>query len=342
MNRPTIRDIARASNLSETAVSFALNRKPGVSEATRKKVQEVAEQLGWGPHAAALALSGSRAGAVGLVIARPYREVGHEAFFLQLIAGIETVLGPNTLALTLHIVETIEEELKTYQRWWAERRVDGVLTVDLRENDPRPALLKQLGLPAVLAGGPDIQGGMPSASIDDAAAMRQVVAKLAASGCSSIAHVSGLTELSHTRHRMKAFVSAAGEMGLNIVSSTPTDYTERAGHNETASLLALPAPPDGIVYDNEILALGGLNAIAEAGLAVPDDVAVVSWEDSPVCRVASVPLTSLSRDTITLGAHAAEMLIETISGGVPENRIEPVPSLIERASTSTGRRRAET
>ncbi|MFD8142093.1 LacI family DNA-binding transcriptional regulator [Streptomyces sp. NPDC059708] len=151
--RPTIKDIARRAGVSESAVSFALNGRPGVSEETRARVRRVAEELGWRPNSAARALSGERSGAVGLVLARPAHTLGAEAFFLRLVSGVQEALSAAGTALLFQVVEDVEAECAVYRRWWAERRVDGVLVVDPRTTDPRPALLTRLGLPAVVIGG---------------------------------------------------------------------------------------------------------------------------------------------------------------------------------------------
>ncbi|WP_037633809.1 LacI family DNA-binding transcriptional regulator, partial [Streptomyces noursei] len=97
--RPTIKDIARRAGVSESAVSFALNDRPGVSADTRARIRRVADELGWQANSAARALSGERAGCLGLVLARPARTLGVESFFLQLVSGIQEVLSARRTAL---------------------------------------------------------------------------------------------------------------------------------------------------------------------------------------------------------------------------------------------------
>ncbi|WP_143587850.1 LacI family DNA-binding transcriptional regulator, partial [Streptomyces alboverticillatus] len=159
--RPTMKDIARRAGVSESAVSFALNDRPGVSDATRERVRRVAEQLGWRPSTAARALSGEGAATVGLVLARPARTLGVESFFLQLLSGVQETLVGHGLGLLFQVVEDLDAECAVHRRWWAEHRVDGLLVVDPRDGDPRPALLAELGLPAVIVGalGVGVVGG---------------------------------------------------------------------------------------------------------------------------------------------------------------------------------------
>ena len=152
MDRTTIKDIARVAGVSPGAVSFALNDKPGVSEATRSRVKAVAKDLGWRPNVAARALSANRAGAVGLVIARDDRSFAGEGFFLHLIAGMEEVLTPARTALVLQLVASREEECEVHRQWWAQRRVDGVVLVDPARNDPRWPLMAQIKMPCTVVG----------------------------------------------------------------------------------------------------------------------------------------------------------------------------------------------
>ena len=119
MKRPTITDIAREAGVSKGAVSYALNGRPGVSEATRHRITEIARELGWSPSSTARALSGGRAGAIGLVLGRS-DVLGAEPFLAALLEGIER-------ELLLQVVPGVDAELALYRRWRGERRVDGVL-----------------------------------------------------------------------------------------------------------------------------------------------------------------------------------------------------------------------
>ncbi|GEB47766.1 LacI family transcriptional regulator [Streptomyces cacaoi] len=342
--RPTMKDIAREAGVSASAVSFALNNRSGVSPGTRARIERVAERLGWRPHSAARALSGERAGVLGMVLARPAGSLGVESFFLQLMSGIQRALAPRDQALLFQMADGLEAECELYRRWWAEGRVDGVLVVDPRTEDPRPALLASLGLPAVVVGGaeptdgPDRRdaaaAGLSSVWADDAAAMVTVVRHLYELGHRRIAHIAGVGGFTHTERRIRALREEAERTGLADARSVTTDYTDAQGAEAARRLLALPTPPTALICDNEVMAVAAVSVATETGHSVPRDVSIVSWEDSVLCRTLHPQLTSLSRDTEEFGRHAAQQLLDVLTGG-PRRRVEvPLPRLTPRESTA--------
>ncbi|QUQ72055.1 LacI family DNA-binding transcriptional regulator [Kutzneria sp. CA-103260] len=335
MKRPTIMDIARRAGVSKGAVSMALNGLPGVSEATRNRILAVARELDWHPNNAARALSAARSDAIGLVLARPARTLGVEPFFFQLISGLQAALSPRRIALLLQVVEDQAAEIGLYRQWWSERRVDAVFLIDLRVNDPRVALLEELGLPALVIGGPGHHGGLPSVWADDARAMTQIVEHLAGLGHRRIARVAGLPDLLHTERRTEAFHTAVHAHGLDEIPIIMTDYSGEQGAAATRELLGSPRPPTAIVYDNDVMAVAGVAVATELGVAVPAALSVVAWDDSPLCQLLHPPLTALTRDTFAFGAAAARSLLAVLDGGEGADVEDHVPVLVHRESTST-------
>ncbi|MGW0754610.1 LacI family DNA-binding transcriptional regulator [Streptomyces sp. NPDC002587] len=344
--RPTIKDIARRAGVSESAVSFALNDRPGVSQDTRARIRRVAEELGWQANSAARALSGERSGAVGLVLARPAHTLGVESFFLQLVSGIQEVLSAARTALLFQVVEDIDAECAVYRRWWAERRVDGVLVVDPRMTDPRPELLGQLALPAVMVGGepscnPSRDPSRPADTLssvraDDAWAMAQVLDHLHGLGHRRIVHIAGLPGLAHTARRIESLRTEAARRGLgpDRVRSVVTDYSDAEGAAATRRVLAEPEPPTALVYDNDVMAVAGIAVAAELAVPVPGRLSIVAWDDSALCRVTHPRLTALVRDTAGFGRLAAEELLAVLAGGPAGVRQSEQPRLEPRESTA--------
>jgi len=317
-------------------VSFALNDRPGVSAATRQRILEIAQELNWRPNSAAQALGQARAGVIGFVLNRPARILGTETFFPELLSGIELGLSPTHTALHMLVVSTVEEELETYREWWHAHRVDGVIVVDPRANDPRTALLEQLGLPAVQIGSHASRGGaVPTVWIDDAEAARTLFGYMAALGHRRIAHVAGTAAFEHTLLRAQTLEQCVSQFELEWGQSTPTDYSAEAAASETRRLLSQASRPTAIVYDNDVMAAAGLRVAHEMGVAVPSQLAIASFDDSLMMRLVRPSITALTRDTVELGEVAARTLLELLAGdGAASSVPGPQPELSVRESTA--------
>ncbi|WP_033819626.1 LacI family DNA-binding transcriptional regulator [Kitasatospora sp. MBT63] len=335
MSRPTIADIAQRAGVSKGAVSFALNGRPGVSESTRQRILRVAQEMNWRPHSAARALGGARAGAVGLVLARPARTIGVEPFFAQLLSGLQAGLSAHAVALQLMVVEDTAAETEVYRRWASEHRVDGFILVDLQQRDPRIGVLEELGLPTVVLGGPGHHGQLPSVWADDREAMLSIVDYLAALGHRRIAHLAGLPAFQHTQRRIRALRDASRRLGLEEAVSVPTDFSDAEGAAATRTLLARAARPTAIVYDSDVMAVAGLGVAAEMGVSVPGELSVVSFDDSVLARIVHPALTALSRDTFALGEQVAGALLAAVADPSSARDIRTAtPRLTVRESTA--------
>jgi DNA-binding LacI/PurR family transcriptional regulator len=330
--RVTIADIAQHAGVSKGAVSYALNGQPGVSAGTRARILAIAEELGWYPNRAARSLSAARADACGLVIARPARMLALEPFFMELVSGIEAELSARSIALTIQLVSDPLEEIAVYRRWWAERRVDGVMMVDVRVDDPRVPALVDLGLPAVVVGGPLEGGGLAAVWNDERSPIEEVVRYLAALGHTRIARVAGLAEFDHTVRRTQAFEEITRDLGL-VGQVVQTDYTPESGSRATRRLLSQRDRPTGIVFDSDVLAVTGVGVAHQMGLSVPDDVSIVAWDDSLICQVVHPPLTALTRDISHYGAATARLLLAEIDGEGGGDVEQARAELLPRGST---------
>lgn len=334
MKRPTIADVARSAGVSKGAVSYALNGQPGVSEATRKRILKAADTLGFRANIAARALARASTKVIGLALHRPAAStLGTEPFLLELINGVEAELSPLSYAVLMQMVDDHTAEIDLYRRWWCESRVDGVLLWDVRNADARIAALQKLGLPAVVIGPPGGNGTMASIWSDDAASTVEAVEHLAALGHRRIARVGGPPDLAHTTIRMAAFADTCDRLQL-AAANVYTDYTGEAGARATRGLLSQGARPTALIYDNDIMAIAGLAVAQQIGLSVPEDLSVVVWDDSPICRLVHPPLTAFSRNIRAYGIQSARLLLAAIAAEpVDQPHVEPA-HLTRRGSTA--------
>ena len=333
MDRVTINEIARRSGVSKGAVSYALNNRPGVSAATRARILAVADQLGWAPNRTARMLSGSRTDTFGLVLARDPRTLASEPFYMEFVAGLESVLSVRSYALLLQVCLDLDAELEVYRKWSSERRVDAVVVVDVRVDDPRLPLLHQLALPAVFVGDPTVTDSFTTVWTDDAAAMDAAVAYLVSLGHRRIARVSGLDDLSHVQIRDRAFLDAtrAHQASGQILVA---DFSAESGRAATRALVDSPEAPTAIMFDNDLMAVSALSALTELGVAVPAAMSILAWDDSPLCEITHPQLSAMSHDVMGAGAHVARRLFDLLEGVPPAAYLDATPALKVRGSTA--------
>lgn len=336
--RPTSFDIARMAGVSVSAVSLALNGRPGVSEATRQRIVAIADKMNWRPHRAARALKGATSDVAGLVIARPARTLGIEPFFAHLMSGLQSTLSQSSFSLQLLIVEDTAAEIATYRRWAAENRVAGTVLLDLAVDDPRPAVLASLGIPAVAIGGAGESWPVTAVWADDYAAMTTLLGYLTALGHRHVGYIGGTATYEHTRRRMAAVDDLARAQGLHV-ETISTDYSDEQGGEATRALLSSFDRPTALVYDSDVMAVAGLGVATEMGVDVPSQLSIASFDDSVLTRLTHPAITSLTRDTFALGSLAAERLLAAISAerATPESVQAPTPQLVVRGSTAPPR-----
>ncbi|WP_250008398.1 substrate-binding domain-containing protein [Actinoplanes sp. M2I2] len=263
------------------------------------------------------------------MLARASQVLGEESYYHEFIEGLERVLTPAGTSVLVNVVNSPAAEIATYRRWSAQRMVHGVIMVDLRPGDDRVRLVRELGLPAVVMGDPSTADGLPTVWTDDHGFAREVVGFLAGRGHAVLGHVSGPSTLTHTQLRRAGFSSFGSDI---TVIGVEGDYSVACGRALTAQLLA--SRPTAIVYDNDLMALGGLEAIRAHGLRVPEDVSVVAWDDSAQCQLAVPALSAMSHDVCQVGEIAAYAVLDAMRGVAPAAVYEaPKAHIVEREST---------
>jgi DNA-binding LacI/PurR family transcriptional regulator len=333
--RPTILDVARRAGVSKGAVSFALNGRPGLAPATRERILVAARELDWQPSSRARALSHSRAFALGLVISRPPALLGADPFFAQFLAGIESTLAGQGMALLLQVVGgDATVEVASYRRLAAEDRVDGVFLTDLRVEDPRFALLVQLGLPAIAVGRPIGACPFPAVTVDDRTGVGEAVAHLLALGHTRIAYVGGTDGYVHAASRREAWRGALEAAGVAPGPDLVGDFTGRGGAAATRALLALPQRPTAVVYANDLMAVAGMSVALGQGLALPDDLSVVGFDDIPLAAHVAPALTTVRQDAEAWGHAAAQALLAKARGEAVDDLSLAPSQLVVRSSSS--------
>lgn len=269
---------------------------------------------------------------IGLVFVRQIRAPHVEPFFNQIMLGLEDGLNGSGSSLLVRRVHDAAEELAVYGEWKRQRVVDAVVVKDMVHDDPRPGLLRDLELPYVMLGDVSLLDGHAAVHTDNAQTMRDGMAHLIGNGHRHIARVTGPADLVHTQIRTKAFLAAAIAADVTSVVLIG-DYSKDSGRRLTNELLTSAAPPSAIVYDNDLMAVGGLSAAQALDIAVPDDVSLLAWDDSIACQLTRPPLSALSHDVHEVGVQLSHLLLELLRTGTATVEASAQPVLVERGSS---------
>jgi DNA-binding LacI/PurR family transcriptional regulator len=270
--------------------------------------------------------------AIGFVLARPARLLGIEPFFMEFIAGVEETLAVEGRSLLLHVVADHDAEIRAYRRWAAEGSVAAVVVVNITVQDERLTVLEELGLPTVVVGGPQREIRFAHVWIDNGRAMREAVTYLVGLGHRRIARISGPASLAHTHTRTEAFVSECAAHGVTG-SFAEGDYTEESGAEATRALLGRRTRPTAIIFDNDVMAMGGLAVAHELRVRVPESLSVLAWDDSAMCRLSHPPLSAMSMDVHAVGGLVAQCMLDLLTSGSITVPVAPPATLVVRGST---------
>jgi LacI family repressor for deo operon, udp, cdd, tsx, nupC, and nupG len=331
-----ISDVARAAGVSKTLVSYALNDRPGVRESTRAHIVETAKAMGWTPSMRARSLSESRAYAIGLVFQTSPEALASDQYYTSLMAGLQSVLSTSQYSLVTEVVDGPEAEADAYRRLARDGRVDGMVIVDLRQDDPRFALVQEAGLAFVSLGWPPAPTTMPVLVYDECPAIADVVQHLVTLGHRRVAQVVGPQSGTPARVRRELYQRLLGEHGVDGSRWIESDYTAGGGRAATTQLLDGADVPTAIVYSNDLMAVAGMSAVFARGLRVPDDISMVGWDDITVSEYLHPALSTVTQHPFDDGRKAARLLLDVIDG---QEFTEPVwmpnPLFVPRESTGT-------
>jgi DNA-binding LacI/PurR family transcriptional regulator len=320
-------EVAALAGVGRGTVSRVVNGSPQVSPAARAAVERAIVKLGYVPNRAARSLVTRRTDSVALVVSESEERVFGEPFFAGIVRGISSGLLDTPLQLWLAMAQSPAERERV-EHHLTSQHVDGVLLLSLHDSDPLPTLLIERDLPVVLGGRParmmppDAQIGthqprvQPAwfVDVDNAGGARQAVAHLAASGRRRIANIAGPQDMGVGLARLAGYREACVQAGLPVDEGLIAygDFSEPSGVAAMRELLSRRPELDAVFIASDLMAAGALRALREAGKRVPDDVAVVGFEDSAVARQTDPPLTTVHQPVEEMGRQMARLLVSRI------------------------------
>lgn len=269
---------------------------------------------------------------MGLVVHRSTDVLEQDPFFATLISGIERRIDPQGYALVLQISADSDSILPRYRRLAAGRRVDGVFLDELVENDPRVALVRELGLPAV-AINPDAHFPLPAVRQDCATGIEEAVRHLRDLDHTTIDFLAGPPQFVHSRQRMAAWRRACGLAGIRAGTVHRGWFTYEGGSDAAAHAVRSRQVPTAILCANDLSAMGFMARIQDEGYHVPGHVSVVGYDGVKMGLLSRPSLTTVITDPADVGYHAAGMLLSIVDGSDAADYDVSPARLAVRAST---------
>ncbi|WP_173405665.1 MULTISPECIES: LacI family DNA-binding transcriptional regulator [Streptomycetaceae] len=316
MRGPTLEEVASLAGVGRGTVSRVINGSGRVSPKTKAAVERVIAELGYVPDRAARALAGHRNDAIALVIPESESKLS-EPYFSDIIRGVGAELAETDTQLLLTLIRTPKERQRLAQ-FLTSHRVDGVLLVSVHEDDPLPDLLERIEMPAVLNGRRSGRERVSYVDSDNVGGARAAVAHLVARGRRTIATITGPGDMYVASCRFQGYADALREAGLPVDRPghglvAAGDFTEESGTRAMRLLLERRPEVDAVFAASDLMAAGALRALREAGRRVPDDVALVGFDDSAVARHTEPPLTSVRQPIHAMGSTMARVLLDEIA-----------------------------
>lgn len=333
VKRLTLEEIGRIAGVSRATVSRVVNDHPNISDEVRERVQRVIEETGYQPNLVARSLASRQSNILGLVIPSVVQSVFTDPYYPRLIQGISQACNENDYTLSFFLFNDQDEEQKTFSRILGNGLIDGlIITADNFRTIFVPRLQEQQ-MPFVMIGRPEDPTELSYVDADNELGGYAATKHLIEQGCERIATIAtGYNTAGSDRMRgfHRAFREA--ELSVNDTLIVYGDFGQESGYKAMEQLL--PLEPDGVFVQSDTMALGAMQAVGEAGLSIPDDIAIVGFDDLPPAAISIPPLTTIRQSIKDVGVVAVETLLKHLQDpDLPTQHVTLPVELIERATT---------
>ncbi len=333
----TLEDIGRLAGVSRSTVSRVINEQPSVREDVRARVLDVIRTTGYVPNVAARSLVSGRSGVLGLVIPSRVHALFEDPYFARLIQGISAASNEAGTTLSLFLFQNEAEEAELYPRVVTSGFLDGMIITATRMADPLLARVSGGVVPVVSIGRPDVDG-VSYIDADNHGGALRAAAHLANLGHERIGLLGAPVTTTAGVDRLNGFVEGLALSGRALHPSLRVDgdFSEASGYDAMARLLE--QEPDAVFVASDTMAMGALRAVRERGLRIPQDLALVGFDDMPASKTSVPALTTVRQPVADTGARAVEMLNQLISGEASAPIVEIMPvELVVRGSCGAAR-----
>ena len=328
----TLEEVARIAGVSRSTVSRVVNNSPGVSPRARAAVAEAIAATRYVPNQVARNLATRRTNTIALVVSEDGERVFGDPFFAGVLRGVSATLAGADRQLVLMMSHDGDRD--RLEQYLAAGHVDGAVVVSLHGMDPMPQRLADAGVAVALLGRPLATTTVPYVDADNLGGALAATRHLAATGRTRIGTIAGPQDMAAGIDRLLGWRRAMGELGRAADAVVHTDFTAEAGAAAMAELLAAHPDLDAVFAAADLLAVGALRHLTAQGIRVPEDIALVGFDDSVLATTTTPRLTTVRQPVEELGRTTAWRLLAQLSG---ENHLPPsmlLPTeLVVREST---------
>ncbi|MEO3808999.1 LacI family DNA-binding transcriptional regulator [Sphaerisporangium sp. B11E5] len=311
MKRPTLAAVAARAGVSKSSVSRVVNGETTVTPAIRELVIRAVRELGYVPNGAARSLATQRTNAVAVIVSDPPKGLSSDdPMFSAVVRTVSRVLESAGMQVTLMLAGSAESRLRVEQ-FVAAGHVAGVMLVSMHGADPLPASLARMGFPMVAFG--RSSGGLPYVDNDNTGGASVAVRYLLDQGRRRIATITGPLDMIASQDRLTGYRETLRDTGRRSIVAIG-DFTRVSGYEGMRQLLEDDPALDAVFAANDLMAIGALRALREAGRRVPDDVAVVGFDDIEAALYTAPPLTTIRSPMEDQAAATAELLLSLFTG----------------------------
>jgi DNA-binding LacI/PurR family transcriptional regulator len=332
----TLDEVARVAGVSRATVSRVVNGSSKVSPDVRRTVERAIDRLGYVPNRAARSLVTRRSDSIAVVITEPAPRLFSDPFFPRVIRGVSTALAARDLQLILLMPDDPREEQRTI-RYLTGGHVDGVILVSLHGDDPLPSELAARRIPLVLVGRPPLGAQVDYVDADNRGGARLAIRHLLEGGRQRIATITGPADMVPGIDRLAGYRDALNEADMPVDADliATGDFTHEGGTAAMERLLAARPDLDAVFCASDLMAVAALGVLQAAGRRVPEDVAVIGYDDAPIAMTTRPPLSSIRQPVEEMGREMVNLLTGSIeqNGRVPRH-IVLATELIARASSA--------
>lgn len=333
-----LEQIAKLSGVSRSTVSRVINNDPNVSVTTREKVMQIVKRVNYTPNAAARGLAAGRTHVLGLVIPMGVAALFTDPYFPILIQGVSSACNAREYSVMLWLAEP-EYERRQIRQIMYSGLVDGVIVSSMLMNDSLVQALSDGDLPFMLVGRHPTDTHASYVDSDNIGGAREAVTHLLRLGRARVATITGPQNMIAGADRLAGYQAALRDRGLlsepGLIAEG--DFTEASGYRAMQRLLA--HRPDAVFAASDIMAIGAMRALREASLRVPEDVAIVGFDDLPQSTRVEPPLTTVRQPTYRLGTTTVDSLLDLIEypDSTPRRIVLPT-ELVVRASCGSAQK----